>query len=107
VASSLYRRYFRSGAGRLQAFTELQARTGLNPERDVDQVLLSSQGQGARSGAVAIVFGEFDRQRVTRVVEGQPGVTSRTHEGRPLYVFHPAGAPASAVAFLEDDVVAL
>lgn len=106
VHSPVYRRFF-SGANRPQAFTELQARTGLAAERDLQQVLLSSQLRDGQAGAVAIVSGSFDRQRVVRTVERQPGVGSRTHEGRALYVFHPEGAPASALAFLEDDVLAL
>jgi hypothetical protein len=106
VRSPLYQRFF-SGASRPQAFTELQARTGLRAERDVEHVLLSSQGQEGRAGAVALVSGTFDRQRVVRSVEGQRGVGSRTHEGRALYVFHPEGAPSTALAFLEDDVLAL
>lgn len=106
VHSPVYQRFF-SGANRPQAFTELQARTGLRAERDVQEVLLSSQAREGRTGAVAIVSGTFDRQRVVRAVEGQRGMSTRTHEGRALYVFHPDGAPSSALAFLEDDVLAL
>src|SRR5574341_1665429 len=47
VASPFYQRYGRRGQGRPQAFTELQARTGIDPERDVEQVLIASQGVGA------------------------------------------------------------
>ena len=107
VKSPVYRLFFRSGGARPQAFTELQARTGLNLERDVDHVILSAQAQDGRTGTVAIVSGAFDRQKVAAAVLRQPNIATRTHEGRPLYVFHADGAPPSALAFLEDDVLAL
>jgi len=104
VASPFYQRYGRERQGRLQAFTDLEARTGINPERDVDQLLLSAQRD---NGAAAIVLGRFDRQKVAHAIETQKDVTTRTHEGGPLYLFRAGGRGASAVAFLDDDAIVI
>jgi hypothetical protein len=104
VASPFYQRYGKARQGRLQAFSDLEARTGLNPERDVDQLILSAQRD---NGAAAIVFGRFDRKKVAHALETQRDVTTRTHEGGPLYLFSAGGPGASAVAFLDDNAIVL
>lgn len=101
VASPFYQRYARAQTQRPQAFAELEARTGINPERDVDQIVMSSQPQGA----AAVAIGRFERRRVSKALETQKDVTTSKHEGLPLYVFRAGVRGASAVAFLADDVV--
>lgn len=98
VASPFYQRFASAQQQRPQAFRELEQRTGISPERDVDLFILSSQRS---NGAAAIVVGRFDRRRVSRAVERQAGVSTRTHEGRAVYVF----SGSSAVSFLDDDTL--
>jgi hypothetical protein len=98
VASPFYQRFARTQQQRPQIFRDLEARTGVSPERDVDLFLLSSQRS---NGAAAIVMGRFDRRRISRTLERQAGVTTRTHEGGALYVM----GGSSAAAFLDDDTL--
>lgn len=102
VASPFYQRSAGARQQRVPAFAELEARTGINPERDVDQLLMSGQGQ---AGAAAIAIGRFDRRKVSKALAAQKDVTTKTHEGAPLYVFRAGVRAASAVAFLSDDAI--
>jgi hypothetical protein len=104
VASPFYQRYSQQSQGRLQAFRDLEARTGVSPERDVDQILLASQKD---RGAAVIVLGRFDRKRVVQGIERQRGVTTASHEGGPLYVFQAGATGASSLAFLGDNVLVM
>src|SRR5512132_539919 len=61
VASPFYQRFARTQQQRPQVFRDLEARTGVSPERDVDLFLLSSQRS---NGGVAVLMGRFDRRRV-------------------------------------------
>lgn len=107
VASPFYQRYGRTRQGRPHAFSDLEARTGLNPERDVDQVILAAGGAGTRQSATAIVVGRFDRYRLARSVETQKKVTTKMHEGVAVYLFREGSRGAQALAFLDDDVLVL
>lgn len=107
VASPFYQRFGRRGQGRPQAFTELQARTGIDPERDVDQVLIASQGVGARLGATAIVIGRFNRLRTSGSLARQRNVVARTQDGVQVYVFNEGVRGSSALAFLGDDALVM
>lgn len=101
VASPFYQRYARARQQRPAAFAELEARTGVSPERDVDQFLISAQRE---MGAAAIAVGRFDRRKISKALGTQKDVATRTHEGAPLYVFR-AGGRGSALAFLADDTL--
>lgn len=102
VASPFYQRFSRARGQRPAGFADLEARTGINPERDVDQFLMSAQRD---SGAAAIAIGRFDRRRITRSLDAQKNVTATKHEGVPLYVFRAGVRGASALAFLSDDAI--
>jgi hypothetical protein len=102
VASPFYQRFSRARGQRPAGFAELEARTGINPERDVDQLLMSGQSQ---AGAAAIAIGRFDRRQVTKALGAQKNVTTKKHEGAPLYVFREGVRGASALAFLSDDAI--
>jgi hypothetical protein len=106
VASPFYQRFGKGSPGRPSPFTELKQRTGIDPERDVDQVLIGAQRREGRAGGTLLVLGRFDRGRLVKAVEGQPGVTVQQHEGLPLYVFKDARA-ASALAILGDGALVM
>src|SRR3954471_11013520 len=114
VASPFYARYASQRSGsRLQAFTELEERTGLNPERDVDQVFVAGSQAGApgRGGdSLILVMGRFDRYKVSRSIEtDKRGVTSKNVEGTTVYLLqeNTAGRGMGAAAFLDDNTIAL
>lgn len=96
VASPFYRRQGGGNAqARLDAFKELQEKTGLDPERDVDAIVFSgAQGGGARGGA-AVVLGSFEEAKLKQAIERKPGVTAAKHEGLAVYSFGEGDAARS------------
>jgi hypothetical protein len=109
VSSPFYKK-FASQGGRPQAFTELEQKTGFNPERDVDQVLIAGRPDRGNEGGLVIVRGRFDRYKLSQAIETSGrSVTSKKHEGNPLYLFNEGQKGATAVAFLghDDDLLAM
>jgi hypothetical protein len=112
VASPFYERFGkdRQGQGRPPGFTELEEKTGLNPERDVDRIVFAGRGvEKGQEGGVLLVSGRFDRTKLSRAIEtGSKGVTSENHEGTTVYLFREESPTRSgAVAFLDDDTLVL
>jgi len=114
VASPFYARY--SGAAgasaRPQAFAELEEKTGLNPERDIDQVYVAGGRvpSGPRADGLVVVTGRFDRYKVARAIETEhKGVTSKTVQGITVYLFNEdrSGRGTGAAAFLDDSTIVL
>src|SRR5688572_3379990 len=81
VASPFYSRFGEEhAAARPQAFAEMEEKTGINPERDVDAIYVAgrkSSGKRHDGDGVVIVVGTFDRYKVSRAIETEgEGVTS-------------------------------
>jgi hypothetical protein len=103
VNSALYKRQLAKAGTRPQPFVELEEKTGLNPERDVDLVLLAGT---RKDSGVVMVRGRFDQYKVARLIEtSKKGVVSRKHQGLPMYVHEEGSGRATAVAFLGDEVL--
>lgn len=115
VASPFYTRYSGTArsAARPQAFAELEDKTGLNPERDIDQVFIAggSVPSGRSTGdSLVLVTGRFDRYKVAHAIETEKrGVTSKTAQGATIYLFNEdrTGRSAGAAAFLDDGTIAI
>lgn len=108
VASPFYTRYASKDAkARPEAFRDLEARTGLNPERDVDQIVIA--GSHANKAGAAIVFGRFDRTWVQQAVESthKGKATWKNQSGTTIYLFDEGKKSAGAMAFLGDSVLVL
>jgi uncharacterized membrane protein len=109
MASELYT----SNAGRRpfrpEAFADLEAKTGLNPERDVDQVVIAggpSAGTGRHGAGLVLVSGRFDRYKLSRALEtARKDVTWKDHQGTTVYLFGEGRKGADAAAFLDDDTI--
>jgi hypothetical protein len=110
VASPFYARFAeKSGQARPDAFRELEEKLGLDPERDLDRVLIAGRdasAKGKQSGVV-LVTGRFDRYKLGRAAEEKPGVTTKNHQGTAMYLYNEDGKAATAVAFLDDETLAL
>ena len=107
VASPLYQKYGRErgAAMRPPAFAELEEKTGLNPERDLDQVVIAGGTDGGPRSGVVLVTGTFDLAKLSRAIEtGQRGkVTWKTVQGTTVYLFNEGQSQgAGAAAFLDD-----
>ena len=114
VASPLYTRFGEEhAAARPQAFAEMEEKTGINPERDVDALYVAGRkGSGKRHDGegVVIVVGTFDRYKVSRAIEtAHKGATSTKYQGTPVYLFDESrdGRKAGAVAFLDDHTLVM
>jgi hypothetical protein len=109
VSSPFYTRY---GQGsRPNSFGDLEEKTGINPERDVDAVYVASQkaGGGPDQGVVLVV-GRFDRDKVTQAIEaGHRGAAKKELHGTTVYSFnkHAKGRGTGAVAFLDEHTLIL
>jgi hypothetical protein len=115
VASPFYARFGEEHAvARPQAFAEMEEKTGINPERDVDAIYVAGRkGTGGKRGdgdGVVIVVGTFDRDKVSRAIEtSHKGAASTKYHGAPVYVFEEAraGRKGGAVAFLDDHTLVM
>ena len=110
VASPFYGRFAgESGQARPDAFGELQEKLGLDPERDLDRVVIAGRDPaGMKSDpGVALITGRFDRYKLGRAAESKPGVTTKNHQGTSMYLYNEERKGATAVAFLDDDTLAL
>src|SRR6266581_2821896 len=102
TASPLYKRF--QAQARPDAFRELEERTGLDPERDVDQILIAGQATKGAGPGLAIVLGSFDTYKIGRSIEtskDKDKVVGRTFAGCTEYVFNEGGRETVAVAFLD------
>jgi hypothetical protein len=103
VASPFYERA-RKGAG-TDALAEIEKHTGLDPERDVDTLVIAGQGGASAAGGLVLVKGRFDRYKVTRAIEQEKkAVTWKQQDGVTIYVLREGKKDAGALAFLSDDV---
>ena len=114
VASPLYTRFGEEhAAARPSAFAEMEEKTGINPERDVDAIYVAGRKSAGKRGdgdGVVIVMGTFDRYKVSRAIETSgKGAASTSYQGTPVYVFaeNKAGRKAGAVAFLDDHTLVM
>jgi hypothetical protein len=106
-ASAFHRRYSQDAGKRPDALNEVEAKTGLSPERDVDHVFAAGGGPGDKRG-VALIRGRFDRARITHVIETErKGVTRKEYLGSPIYLFGQESGSPGALGFLDDHDILL
>jgi hypothetical protein len=106
VQSPFYVKYASPQAkGRPETFRELEEKTGLNPERDLDQVIFAGTPPSgtSRESGVVVALGRFDRAKISQTIEQEKkGVTSKNVQGITLYMFQEGQKGASAIAFVDD-----
>ena len=105
AASPFYKKYGRKGAP--QDFADLEEKTGINPERDVDLVVLAGNKAMERGQPVVLVSGTFDRYKLGRALETKKGVTWKKENGVTTYLFAEGTKGAHALAFLDDRTLVL
>lgn len=101
VSSPLYQRF--KAQARPDALRDLEEKTGINPERDVDQVLIAGRAAGGPERGLAVVIGSFDTYKLGRLIETSPKAKAigRNFEGFTEYVFTEGGKESKAVVFLD------
>jgi hypothetical protein len=100
VASPFYARL--TPDTRPDAMRTLEEKTGINPERDLDRIVIA--GRGGAGAPLALVLGRFDRQKLGRTIETErkDQVTWKDVQGTTVYLFREGDRRATALAFLDD-----
>jgi hypothetical protein len=103
TASPFYARFAAERGMKPEALQQLEERTGLNPARDIDQIVIagSGVGDGKHAPGLAVAFGRFDLYKLGRAIETQGKAQSASHEGVTVYSFADEAPRAVAVAFLD------
>jgi len=106
VQSPFYVKYASPQAkSRPETFRELEEKTGLNPERDIDLVVFAGTppSGASRETGMVVALGRFDRAKIARLIETEKkGVTSKSLQGVPVYLFGEGARGSGALAFVDD-----
>jgi len=105
TASPFYARFASQRGMRPEALRELEEKTGLDPARDIDQIVIAGQGGGgATTKGLALALGRFDLYKLGRAIETAPKAKASTlnHEGVTVYLFDEEAREPGALAFLDE-----
>lgn len=89
VASPFYQRVAARPGMRPQALAELEAKTGLDPARDLQQIVAAGGGPGSQMLAIAV--GRFDSRKLARALETEGKAQASVRGGVTLYSFKAEG----------------
>jgi hypothetical protein len=98
TASPFYARYASQRGMKPEALQQLEEKTGLDPARDIDQIVIAGTTPG--SVGLALVTGRFDTYKLGRALETEGKLKGYGHEGVTLYAFGEEGPKVTAVALL-------
>ena len=104
VASPAYQRFRRESAPTgVDMWAEIEKRTGVRPERDVDALVMASDSAG--SGLTAVV-GRFERAKVEGALGAMSGISAREHGQRKIWASETRAAGKDhAVAVVDDGLL--
>ena len=103
AASPFYAKFASQRGMRPDALAELEEKTGLNPARDIDQIVIAGSGGQQGTPGIAVAIGRFDLYKLGRAIETQgKGATGANHEGVTVYTFAGEERRALALAFLDE-----
>jgi hypothetical protein len=106
TASPFYARFAKERGMQPEALRELEEKTGLNPARDVDQIVVAGTGgAGKEAPGLAMVFGRFDTYKLGRALETEGKVVGHNVDGVSVYNFKEDDTKSVAVAFLDEGIL--
>jgi hypothetical protein len=106
TASPFYTRYASERGMQPEALRELEQKTGLNPARDIDQIVVAGTPDVRRgSPGLAMALGRFDLYKIGRTLETEGKVTGHNVGGVSVYVFKEEAAVPVALAFLDESAL--
>lgn len=105
AASPFYAKFASQRSMRPEALAELEEKTGLNPARDIDQIVIAGSGGKQGTPGLAVAFGRFDLYKLGRAIETGGKATSASHEGVSVYSFADGERSAVALAFLDESTL--
>jgi hypothetical protein len=112
ASSEFYARFAKRHGLRPDALAMLEEKTGLNPTRDIDQIVVAGSGGVKGSPGIAVAIGRFDLYKLGRALETEKkGAVSANHEGVTVYTLaevEKSGEERSslALAFLDERTLA-
>jgi hypothetical protein len=110
TGSAFYEKYAKAAEGRHgmrpETFRDIEEKTGLNPERDLDQVIFAGS-PSAGAGGMAVVLGRFDQAKIGSTIEKGDKVSWKNVRGVTLYVFGEGRKGAGSLAFLDERTLVL
>ncbi|HVO11373.1 MAG TPA: hypothetical protein VMX54_11585 [Vicinamibacteria bacterium] len=105
TSSPFYARFGKDRALQPDALRVLEEKTGINPARDVQQIVIAGTGATRESPGLALVTGHFDLGKLGRTLETEGRARGYNHEGVTVYAFKEEGPQPVAVAFLGGDAL--
>lgn len=107
TASPFYARFASERGMQPEALRELEEKTGLDPARDVDQIVIVGTPSASKgSPGLAMVFGRFDTYKLGRALETEGKVSGQNVAGVSVYAFKDKEEKgAVALAFLDENVL--
>jgi hypothetical protein len=106
TASPFYARFASERGMQPEALRELEEKTGLDPARDIDQIVVAGSPVAGRSTpGVVMVFGRFDTYKLGRAMETEGKAVGHNVGGVSVYGFkeNDSHAPSLALALLDEN----
>ena len=104
AASPFYERFKAQRGMKPEALAELEAKTGLDPARDLDQIVVAGTGVRGAAG-VAVALGHFDLYKLGRAIEASGKAHGTSYEGVTVYNFTEESKPLSLALVDESTLV--
>jgi hypothetical protein len=107
TASPFYARFASERGMQPESLRELEEKTGLNPARDVDQIVVVGTPDVRKgSPGLALALGRFDLYKLGRTLETEGKVNGHNVAGVSVYVFkEEEDAGSVALAFLDESAL--
>jgi hypothetical protein len=108
TASPFYARFASERGMQPEALRDLEEKTGLNPARDIDQiVIVGTAGVPKGSPGLAMALGRFDLYKIGRTLETEGRATGQNVAGVSVYAFKDKEGKEGtvALAFLDENAL--
>ena len=108
TASPFYARFASERGMQPESLRELEEKTGLNPARDIDQiVIVGTPGAPKGSPGLAMALGRFDLYKIGRTLETEGKATGQNVAGVSVYAFKDKEGKEGtvALAFLDENAL--
>jgi hypothetical protein len=95
VASPLWTRYASRRSMRPEAVRLLEEKTGLDPTRDLDRIIVAGGSPSSGERPLVLAFGRFDPEKIGKTVTASDKAEVRKHAGVTLYELSQVPSPSS------------
>lgn len=105
TSSQFYAKFGGEGEpGRVEALAEIERKTGLNPERDIDSVVVAIRANAQEAASLLFVTGRFDAARLEASIPAGGKASKDRRDGVTIYR-EATGRSNGAVALLDAGVL--